>query len=146
MAASAFSIFHTFKALLGQKVLDLESDDIKCALLASTWTPNLATNTKWADISTHQITGDGYTAGGISVTGLSFANVSGTSKWSCDNPSWTAGASGITARYCVFYDNTDTDKTLICYSLLNTAPADYVVTSGNPFTISIPTTGIFQLV
>ena len=145
MAASAFAVFHTFKARLGQKLIDLDTDDIKCALVASTWTPNLATQDDWADVSANEITGDGYTAGGLSVTTLSFVNSSGTVTWDCDDPSWTAGASGIAARYAVFYDNTDTAKTLICYSLLDTAPADHSVSSGQVFLITLPATGIFQL-
>jgi len=145
MAASQFAVFHTFKARLGQKLIDLDSDDIKCALIASTWTPDLAAHANWADISANEITGDGYTAGGLAVTNEAFTNAAGTVTWDCDDPAWTAGASGIAARYAVFYDNTDANKTLICYSLLDTAPADHSVTSGQVFLITLPATGIFQL-
>jgi len=145
MAASAWAVFHTFKVRLGQKILDMDSDDIKVALMADTWTPNLATQANWADISANEITGDGYTAGGLSVTNLTWTNNAGTVTWDCDDPSWTAGASGIAARYCVFYDNTDTAKTLISYSLLDTTPADHSVTTGQVFLITLPATGIFQL-
>jgi len=145
MAASQFSVFHTFKLRLGQKLLDLDSDDIKCSLMASTWTPNLATQTDWSDISANEITGDGYTANGLSVTTLAWTNSSGTITWDCDDPAWTAGASGLAARYVVFYDNTDTAKTLISYSLLDTAPADHSVTDGQVFLVTLPVTGIFQL-
>jgi len=145
MAASAFAVFHTFKVRLGQKLIDLDSDDIKFALLSSSWTPNLATQANWADISANEITGDGYTAGGLSVTNLAWTNSSGTVTWDCDDPSWTAGASGIAARYVAAYDNTDANKTLLSYSLLDTAPADHSVASGQVFLITLPATGIFQL-
>lgn len=145
MAASQFAVFHTFKARLGQKLIDLDSDDIKCALMSSTWTPDLAANANWADIAANEITGDGYTAGGLSVSTLAFTNTAGTVTWNCDDPSWSAGVSGIAARYCVFYDNTDASKTLICYSLLDTTPADHTAANGEVFLIVLPTTGIFQL-
>lgn len=145
MAASQFAVFHTFKTRLGNKLIDLDTDDIKCALVSSAWTPSLSSNANWADISANEITGDGYTAGGLSVTTLAYTDAAGTSTWDCDDPSWTAGASGISARYCVFYDNTDASKTLICYSLLDTTPADHSVTTGQIFLITLPTTGIFQV-
>ncbi len=145
MASSQFAIFHTFKESLGLKLLDLDTDDIKCALLDSGWTPDLAADAGWADISANEITGTGYTAGGLSVTTLAFTDTAGTSTFNCDDPSWTAGAGGITARYCVFYDNTDASKTLICYSLLDTTPADVSVADGQTFLIALPATGILQL-
>jgi hypothetical protein len=145
MAASQFAIFHTFKVRLGNKLLDLDADDIKCALLDSGWTPSLSTNEDWADISANEITDTGYTAGGLSVTNESFTNAAGTVTFDCDDPSWVAGAGGIAARYCVFYDNTDTAKTLICYSLLDTTPADHSAAEGQTFLITLPATGILQL-
>jgi len=144
MAASTFAIFHTFKAREGQKLLDMDTDDIKCALLDSGWTPSLSADADWADISANEISQTGYTAGGLSVTSLSYANVAGTVTFDCDDPAWTAGAGGIAARYCVFYDNTDTAKTLICYSLLDDSPADHSVLEGQIFLITLPATGIFQ--
>jgi len=145
MAASQFAVFHTFKARLGQKLLDMDTDDIKCALLGSGWTPSLSGNANWADISANEITGVGYTANGLSVTNLVFADTAGTTMFDCDDPSWVAGAGGISARYCAFYDNTDTSKTLICYSLLDTAPADHTAADGQTFLITLPSTGIFEL-
>ena len=145
MAASQFAVFHTFKARLGQKLIDLDTDDIKCALLTSSWTPDLAAHANWADISANEIVKDGYTAGGLSVTNLSFTNAAGTVTFDCDDPAWTAGASGIAARYTAFYDNTDANKTLLTYSLLDTTPADHSVTNGQVFLITLPATGIFQL-
>lgn len=145
MAASQFALFHTFKERLGLKVLDLDSDTIKCALVASTWTPSLSAQANWADVSANEITGDGYTAGGVALTNVTYANTAGTSKFDCDDPSWTAGASGIAARYAVIYDDTDANKTLICYTLLDTAPANHSVTNGQVFLIALPATGVFTL-
>jgi len=145
MSASQFAVFHTFKNRLGQKLIDLDSDDIRCALIASSWTPDLAAHANWADISANEISKDGYTAGGLGITNESWTNSAGTQTWDCDDPTWTAGASGIAARYAVFYDNTDANKTLISYSLLDTTPADHSVTSGQVFLITLPATGIFQM-
>ncbi len=145
MAASQLAFFHTFKDRLLDKLLDLDSDDIKCALLDSGWTPSLSADANWADISANEISKTGYTAGGLSVTSITTVESAGTVTWDCDDPQWTAGAGGIAARYCCFYDNTDASKTLICYSLLDTTPAEHSVADGQVFLITLPATGIGQL-
>lgn len=145
MAASQLAFFHTFKDRMFDGDLDLTADDIKCALLDSGWTPSLSADENWADISANEITGTGYTANGLSVTNVTATDAAGTTTFDCDDPQWTAGAGGIAARYAVFYDNTDANKTLICYTLLDTTPADHSVTDGQVFLITLPATGIGQL-
>lgn len=44
------------------------ADSIKMALLGSGYTPNLSTQVHWADISSNEISGTGYTAGGQALT------------------------------------------------------------------------------
>jgi hypothetical protein len=50
------------------KNINLTSDTLKMALLGSGYTPNLTTNIHWSDISTNEITGTGYIAGGVTLT------------------------------------------------------------------------------
>ena len=54
-------------ALAGTAV-DLTADSFKVGLLGSGYTPDLTSDTFWSDISSHEITGTGYTAGGAAVT------------------------------------------------------------------------------
>jgi hypothetical protein len=44
------------------------TDSIKVALLGNGYTPDLGLNTEWGDISSTEITGTGYTAGGVAIT------------------------------------------------------------------------------
>ena len=76
--------------------------------------------------------GNGYTTGGVSVT-LSQTGTTSVAVFFASNPSWTASGSGITARYAVLYK---TGSDVLCYSLLDSAPADVVVAAGNTLTIS----------
>jgi hypothetical protein len=48
------------------------------------------------------------------------------------NPAWTASAAGITARWAVLYE---VGGRVLCYSLLDSAPADVSVTAGSTLTI-----------
>ncbi len=93
----------------------LSGKTIKCALLTSSYTPNLD-HDNFDDI-TNEVSGTGYTAGGATM-----ANVASTdddtndrSKLDADDVTWST--STITARYAVIYYDTGTDSTsrLIAY-------------------------------
>lgn len=100
------------------KEIDFDSDTIKVALLSSSYTPNQDTDDYWDDVSTYQVTGTGYTAGGATLANKSVGYTSGTNvtKFDADDVSWTT--STITARYAVIYDDTpatNATKPLIAY-------------------------------
>lgn len=100
------------------KEIDFDSDTIKVALLSSSYTPNQDTHDYWDDVSTYQVTGTGYTAGGATLANKSVTYTSGTNvtKFDADDVSWTS--STITARYAVIYDDTpatSATKPLVAY-------------------------------
>jgi hypothetical protein len=51
-----------------QKNINLLSDTLKVALLGSSYTPNLGTHVHWSDVSASEITGTGYSAGGMTLS------------------------------------------------------------------------------
>jgi hypothetical protein len=93
------------------KEVDFDSDTIKVALLSSSYTPNQDTDDYFNDVSAYEVTGTGYTAGGITLANKSVSYTSGTNvtKFDADDVSWTS--STITARYAVVYDSTGTAST-----------------------------------
>jgi hypothetical protein len=93
------------------KEVDWDSDTIKVALLSSSYTPNQDTDDYWNDVSSYEVTGTGYTAGGVTLSNKSLTYTSGTNvtKFDADDVSWTS--STITARYAVIYDSTGTAST-----------------------------------
>jgi hypothetical protein len=96
---------------LANKEIDLDSDTIRVALLADTYTPDQDAHNYFDDVSAHEITGTGYTAGGAALTSKVVNYDSATNIFSFDaaNTSWSA--STITARYAVVYDDTGVDST-----------------------------------
>ena len=146
MAAGSWTLFHGAKEKLCDGTIDLDTHSFKVALLASTWTPNLATNAVWADISVNDLaTANGYTAGGAALGTPTWTNSSGTMTFDAVDPEWTATGGSITARYAVIYDDTAASDDLLCYCLLDTAPADVTATTGNVFLIELHANGIFTL-
>jgi len=61
-----------------------------------------------------------------------------------DSIKMAAGGSMV-ARFAVLYDDTAANKDLIAYCLLDSAPADVTVTTGNSLTIQINAAGVFSL-
>jgi hypothetical protein len=116
-----------------QKILDgtfVVGSGYKVALVTST--SNIgAASTTYAGVTNEVASGNGYTTGGVSVT-LSQTGTTSVNVFFSSNPSWTASGGSITARYAVLYK---TGSDVLCYSLLDSAPADVVVAAGNTLTV-----------
>jgi len=99
------------------KEVDFDTDTIKVALVSSSYTPNQDTHDYWDDVSSNEVSGTGYTAGGATLASKSVTYDSGTNvtKFDAADVSWTS--STITARYAVVYLDTGTASTspLIAY-------------------------------
>lgn len=108
----ASGVYNRFKAGVMKKSYDMINDDIKVALLANTYNFNSDHNV-FADVSSHEISGTGYTAGGVSLTNKTVTQNDTSDKgvFDADDVTWTNAT--ITARYAVIYNNTLTNKDLV---------------------------------
>jgi hypothetical protein len=76
--------------------IDLATDTLKMGLLANTYTPSLVSDTFWADVNSNEVTGTGYTAGGVTLTGTSLV-LTAANSWSVSRANSTAYAYGQVA-------------------------------------------------
>lgn len=142
MAVTAL-VYGAFIDHLAQKRIDIDTDTIKIALCTSAYTPSQDTHDFFNDI-TGEVSGTGYTAGGATLSSVTWAYTSGTNVWKFDaaDVSWTG--STITARYAVIYVDTagasSTDP-LIAYIDFG---ADISTTTGT-FNIVFDAAGIFTI-
>lgn len=145
MAAGPWVLYHEFKLALGNKLIDLDSDTIKCALFLSTSNAGSAAlaSARYATLTNQHANANGYTSGGVTVAST-YANAGGTETFDVADPSWTAAGGSIVARFAVLYSDTATNKDLIAYCLLDSAPADVTITDGNVLTLAINASGVFQ--
>ena len=148
MAAGTFTFYGANKA--DYRLNDLVSANLRMALVSSAYTPDITAtgNTLWANASANEIAnGNGYTTGGVALTGVVAANAGNTGfKLSSGNAVWTASGAGIPAwRYAVmYYNGTLWGKVnpLIGYFLGDSTPADVPLTTApNPLTLTCPTGG-----
>jgi hypothetical protein len=100
---ASFNKFHAFVEHLAEGKINLQADALKIAL---TNTAPVATNALFGDL-TEISAGNGYTAGGVTVTVSSSSQSSGTYKLVLDDLTITASGGAIGPfRYFVLVDTT----------------------------------------
>jgi hypothetical protein len=148
MAANAWAFYDSFSEALGDGTIDLDTDSMKVALFLSTSNAQTVTQATFASL-TNELVATGYTAGGEAVVlaggaAAGWAQTGGTATLDIDDIVWTFSA-GATFRVAVLYSVTATGNDLIAFSLLDNAPADIVIGSGNSFTLQINASGVLTL-
>lgn len=151
MAAGKFKIYEQAKKYIGNGTHDL--DDVtnwKMALFLSTSNANtLSVGTAvYGDLTNEHANANGYTTGGVALTGITFNQAAGVATFDCSDPVWIAAGGSIVARFAVIYRDATVNgivKPLLCVCLLDVTPADVTVTTGNTLTITINVSGIFTV-
>jgi len=144
-APGKWKLYNTAKEKIGQGLIDLDGHTFKMALFTSSSNCNTLTHDELADLTNEVANGSGYTTGGVTLSGVTWTNSSGTITFDCVDAEWIASGGDITARFAVIYDDTASGDPLLCVCLLDTAPADVTATSGNALTIIINASGVFTL-
>lgn len=136
-------IYNSAKAKLMNGSIDLDTDTIKCALVTSSYTPDIDAHEFFDDL-TNEISGTGYTAGGATLASPSVAvdNTNDRAEFDATDTSWTT-ATITNARAAVIYKSTGVAGTspLIAYIDFGTDKSS----SGGTFTITWNAEGIIQL-
>lgn len=136
-------MYNIFKANLFRGYVDLlnsGSHQIKAALLNNSYTFS-SDHKFFSSISGYEITGTGYTSGGMIINNFSVTQDDNFefAKFDADDISWSN--SSITARYIVVYDDTLITKDLImCIDLLS----DYT-SNQESFAVQWNSNGLFYI-
>lgn len=138
---ATFNKFNSFVEALAEKVHNLGADTLKVMLTNSA---PAAGNSVKADI-TEISAGNGYTAGGASVTISSSAQTSGTYKLTLADVVITASGGSIGPfRYVVLYNDTATNDELIGYFDYGSSIS---LAAGENFTVDFDaSTGVLTIV
>lgn len=138
MAAGDWTFTNTGRTSLSTGTF-LDADSYKIALFLST--SNIGSgSTTYAGLTNEVANAFGYTTGGEATT----LSRSGTTTVTFDATDviWTASGGPITARYAVLYE---VGGNVLCYALLDSAPADVTATDGNTLSVNINASGVFTL-
>lgn len=153
MAAGKVKLYESAKLYLADGTFDLDdSTNWKVALFLSTSNANTlgGTNDVYGDLTNEHSNANGYTTGGVALSGVTWTQTGGTATFDASDYSPYATASGgsITARFGVIYKNATVNtivKPLLGVFLLDSTPADVTTTTGNTLTITWNASGIFTL-
>jgi hypothetical protein len=125
--------------------VDLDTDAFKAMLTTVTYNPVAGqdTHTFRSDV-TNEITGTGYTAGGVALGGITATYDAATNevRWDWNDPSWAAAT--FTARIMVVYKSRGGAATADELVMWVDFGADETVTSGT-FTYVVPATGALAI-
>lgn len=125
--------------------VDFTGDTIKAMLLNSSYTPNQDTHDFVDDVNANEVSGTGYTAGGLALSGksVSYDGTSNEVRFLFADLVWGPGATISGIRACVIYKDTGSAATspLIAYHL---DTADRAVSAGT-FTLDVDTTTCWKI-
>lgn len=147
MASGPFIFPNKAKLAFFAGAIAAASNTFKMTLHTSSFSPNDATNEVYADLANELSTGGGYTSGGITLSGASLTQTTGTVTFTFTAPVWTASGSGIPAwRYAyvraVGTINGKVDP-IVGHFLADTTPADEpATTAGNTLTVTPNASGV----
>jgi hypothetical protein len=121
----------SFKAEILDEVHDLAADTLKIALFTSSASLGASTT---AYSTSNEISGTGYSAGGVTLTSTTVSTSGTTAFFDADDPTWTSAS--FTARGALIYNSSASDKAI---AVLNFG-GDFTVSSGT-FRIVFPAAG-----
>ena len=121
----------SFKSEILDEQHDLVADTLKIALYTSS--ANLDASTT-AFTTTQEISGTGYSSGGVELTNRTVSTSSTTAFFDADDPTWTSAS--FTARGALIYNSSNSNKAI---AVLNFG-GDFTVSSGT-FRIVFPAAG-----
>lgn len=145
MAAGNFIVLNIAKKKLADGTFDLDTHTFKAALggsgqsLDATFAGS-STDARYADL-TAEVTGTGYTAGGVTLTSVTWTRTTGTIAWTSAAPAWTTAT--FTAKYLVIYDSTNTNKDIL--GIMELESGSTVSPSAGTLTVNPNASGWFTL-
>lgn len=103
------------------RVIDFDTDTIKIMLCTSSYSPDAAAHACVNSV-TNEVSGTGYTSGGITLTNTSLTLSGGTVTFDADDVTWFESVGGFNdARYAVIYKDTGTANTSTLFAYIDLA-------------------------
>ncbi len=91
---------------------------------------------RYGDLTAELATANGYTNGGLSLSGLALIASGSTVNWGSSAMSWTLTGAGISFRYAMIFDNAATNKDLICFLDMDTTAVGNITVAAGPLVIT----------
>ena len=133
----AGTIANNFRVLIAQGAVDFDANTFKAIAMKEGFVFNHATHDLYADVSaSEQGTGYGYTAGGVTLTGVSIAqnDTDARADITWNNITWTASAGDVgPLAGVIIYDDSLTSDPIVGYIDFG---GSYTVADGGTATVA----------
>lgn len=131
-------LYKNFLSVVANGSFEWENDTIKCALVKDTYMTdyNLDTDEVWGDISSHEVSGSGYSQVTVSGKTATINLGGGFLTLDCDSPTWLA-LTCSDLRGAVFYRDSTVDS-LICWVDIGMT----IDPANQSFVLNTPSTGL----
>ena len=126
----------SFKSEILQEGHNLATDTIKLALFTSSASLGAGTT---AYSTSNEVSGTGYTAGGVTLTSTTVSTSGTTAFFDADDPTFTSAS--FTARGALIYNSSNSDKAIAVLDF----GGDFTVSSGT-FKIVFPAAGTSAII
>ena len=130
-------IANNFRVLIAQGAVDFDANTFKAIAMKEGFVFNPATHDLYADVSaSEQGTGYGYTAGGVTLTGVSIAqnDTDARADITWNNITWTASGGDVgPLAGVIIYDDTITGDPIVGYIDFG---GSYTVADGGTATVA----------
>ena len=147
MAATAWAFYNSFREKLGEGDFDLSGTSVNFTMSLHTSAASAnATNavlSTYASIANEVANGNGYTTGGKSVSGRTWAAGASAGVFRFDSTAvvWTSTGGDVdSVKFAIIYQS---GGKLVCYSKLSTS--QFNLTEDNTLTVTPSANGIFEL-
>lgn len=145
MPAGAFTLYGAAIEGIAKGNIDLDGSTFVAVLVGSGYTPGTDTHSTWADVSAQEISGTGYTAGGVALSGVTVTRSGATVTFDAADISWTS--STLTAKYVVVVKRASTSLAsgdlLLGYAELESGGT--VSTTNGTLTVNWNASGLFTI-
>ena len=148
MAADAWDFYNEFTEFIGDGTIDLDADTFNLGLYLSTSNAATLSTSGRAAVTNQHASANGYTQPGSALDSVTWNRSTGTTTFDSADEVFTASGGSIICRFAVIDDDTVTTPVadpLMCFSLLDNAPANVTATDGNTLTIAMNASGIMTL-
>jgi hypothetical protein len=140
MPSGPFQFYQTAREYIGNGTINLGSHTFKAALYLSTSNAGTLTNATLSQLTNQHANANGYTTGGVTLSGVTWIRTGSTVAFDSNDAVWTASGGSIIARRLVIYRDGTVNgvaNALLVTCLLDNAPADVTATAGNQLIVQI---------
>lgn len=136
--------YNNFPVQAFSGAVDWPGGVIKVALLADTYIPDQNAHVYWSDVSTHEVTGTNYTAGGATIANASVTINTSNNSVVLDGDAVSWPESTITARHVIIYQDTGTATTSVLCGFADLG--ENKSSSNGDFNLNWSASGIFEII